>query len=197
MKVISILVFLSFLLPNFLFAQLTIETVTGKKRTKNIPVKTKIGLKMPTQTANNDCNCCHMTYTGILDSIDTEYASLNLLESNRVFVDERGINQFHNVRFEAKAIVPTNIPLNSLKAVTVFPKSRETLRNTGYTLLLVTTIQSLVINPFLDGKNRRIGNAAAATGFLTGLVFSILPNKKTYYFEQPPGSPKRLWRLKK
>ena len=195
MKSLYILAIICLFTPSLIFAQLTIETVSGKKHKKNISLQTKIGLIMPTQTANNDCNCCHLTYTGRLDSTDADYATLNLLESNRTFVDERGLNQFQNTRFEKNALVPTNVPLNSLKGVSVYPKSREAMKRTGYILLILTTAQAFAINPILNGKSRRAGTAIAITGFTTGLVLSMLPDKKTYYFEQPAGEPRQLWRL--
>ena len=178
MKSLYILTLITLFAPSWTFAQLTIETVSGKKHTKNISLKTKIGLILPTKTANNDCNCCHFTYTGRLDSTDAAYAKLNLIESNRTFMDERGLNQFQNTRFEENAIVPTNVPLNSLKGISVYPKSREPIIHTGYTLLLLTTLQALAINPFLKGKGRDVGSVIAATGFTTGLIFLLIPIRK-------------------
>lgn len=185
------------LLPLSLYSQLTLETVNGRKRTKTIHFNTKIGLKLPTMTSNNDCNCCHLTYNGNFDSLGSDYIKINQLESIRVFVDEMGNNQIHHHEFEKQAIVPTNIPINSLTAVSVFPKSRQVLKPIGYTLLLLSTFQAIAINPFFDGKAGDIGHISAATLFTTGFIFSVLRESKTYYFEPINSNGQQLWRIKK
>ena len=134
---------------------------------------------------------------GRLDSVNADYATLNLMESKRVFVDARGLNQMQMTEFEKGAVVPTKVPLNSLTGISVYPKSRTRLNRLGYTLLTLTTIQAFAVNPLLKGNSRRAGTAIAIGGFTTGLVFSLIPDSKTYYFAQPAGDPRQLWQLAK
>lgn len=197
MKSAFALLFILFLVPLALHAQLTIESVNGKGRSKTIRLGTKIGLQMPTATTNNDCNCCFHKFIGILDSTNAEYMVINLKSTERAYTDIDGIFKKVSTEFQDNASAPTSLPLNSIQSISAYRKTPEVLDKLGATLMLLAGFQALFFNPLVfEGKERKQADAIAAGAFGLGLTFVLVPNKKIYRFEPSTGGSGKLWRLK-
>ncbi len=178
------------------FAQLLLESVSGKKQV-SIGLDKEIGLKMPTFTTNNDYNCCYELIRGYLKMANSDSVQLVLKKIERSFTDYDGVFKRHTIDFQWESTAPTPVPIGNLQAVFVYSKGKSALDNLGGAMMLVAGFQALVINPLMEGKKRKTADKIVGSVFAIGFTMAVLPNKRTYYLEQPSGEPKPLWRLKK
>lgn len=185
---------LAFALPNFAHAQLTFESVQNHKL-KTIKYGREIGLTYNTISKDENCNCCFIVYNGFLRSKDLAGIQLQIKESKRQYVDTDEIAKKQVTTYKWEDSKPTTLPIPGLKAISVNRPVMKTLDVVGALMIGVSLVQGMIINPFWDGQDRKVLDRIAFGTLSTGIVFAALPNRKTYYFEQPAKPNPRIWRL--
>ena len=195
MKIRSIFILLLLAISTRNYAQLRIQSITGKK-VINIGLGKEIGLKRPTTTTNNDCNCCYEMVRGYLKTVNESSLGLVVTKTERTFTDTDGIFKRQTIDYQWESTPATMVPTEDLQAILIYSKGKASLDNLGGILMVVAGLQALAINPLIDGKNRKTADRIVGGVFAVGFTMAILPNKRTYHFEQPSGDKQPLWRLK-
>jgi hypothetical protein len=186
---------LFFLLSTALSAQLTIESIDGKKRV-DFPVGSMLTIKRPTPTSNDTCECYH-AHTGKLAGVQKGDALLTLEQDNRIYYSEVGIARNIKTQYAYTGPkTPTPVSLQDVISVTRTSAARKNLDGLGGTLMLLAGFHGLVTAPLLSSEARKTSDKIVWAAFGAGLVLVLLPNEKTYHIQQPKGKKKPLWRIK-
>ena len=198
MKNYPISMLLILLFPVLLPAQLILERPDGKKSVTLNP-GSEIILKLPTKTAADRLECeCYQSYQGILKKYEADTFTMQIEEYKRIFYEEGGVAKSEQVKYHYDhAPVDSRLLGKSPIAITKIRKSFENLEDAGGVLMLLAAFQGLGAGPLLSHKARRVSDKIVLGGLGVGLTLVLLPNKKTYYLEQPrKGKRKKLWRIR-
>ncbi|MEZ4962797.1 MAG: hypothetical protein R2830_23430 [Saprospiraceae bacterium] len=194
MKKIPFTVIFTLMLIPLSFSQLRLESENGKWQV-TLPTETKIGLALPTETWNEQCEC-YKTYTGILKDVERDFANLLLLETDHVFEDSNRIASRTQTKYKyLSAKIKTPVPLLDLKSVTIYHQTGKDLDILGGLMMFFSAVHGLVVAPFLSDDARNVSDKIVWGGLGAGFVMTLFPNKKTYYLQQPKGKQEELWRI--
>jgi hypothetical protein len=178
----------------FLNAQLTLQQVGGNKK-HVIPIETLIDMTFPAKTSSTS-ELAFDKQGGYFKSINKTSINVVLTYRNYYFTDENGV-----IIQETRRINPpdtpmiTQVPLANLQSILQYYPPNKNISNIGFTFFLLAIVNNIFVAPHLRAPyNTTVRNAGYAV-MGVGLSFALIPNRKTYYLEQPKGKNKTLWRL--
>jgi hypothetical protein len=195
MKNIVLLISLTCLIANAAFCQLKLTSSDGRK-IKLIPNGTTIGIKLPTVTSKDTCDC-NFTVIGKLNSFQNETANVVLRETTRSYYEADGVAKKVTERYRYEKLpVTTPIDISKAMEISIYKPTRKVINRVGYVLLITSILEGLVIGPIAFKNDRKAHDAIVGGALVTGIVFSAIPDNKKYYLQQPVGEPRDLWKIK-
>ncbi len=192
MKTHLLLLLLLCLLQSKASAQLTLKSFDGS-RNYSIPAGMEIGLKMPTLTANDRCDCGLLS-KGSLEDYWLDTITMRVREEIRIYALDENTNKKEETKYgnvENKPVTP--FLAKDALSISVFPKARKNLNKIGIVFMMLSTLQGLVVGPLLSDDARGLSDKIVLGSFGVGFVLAVLPDSKTFYFKQPKDKTERLW----
>ena len=179
---------------HFAAAQLTLQQVDEAKE-HVIPAGADIDLTFPTKTSGLPQKAFRV-YGGQLKNVSN--TGINIVQNfeNHYFINENGvtIQQYRNIR-PADTPMIVQIPFTKMRSITQnYPKIRK-LNNAGAYLMLAALVSNIFIAPHLKAPQSKMVRNAGFIAMGVGLSIGLIPNKKTYYLEQPINGNKKLWQI--
>ena len=121
---------------------------------------------------------------------------MRVREEVRIYALDENTNKKEDTKFSnAAGNAVTPFYAKDALSVSIFSKSRKNLDKIGAVLMVLTAFQGLVVGPLLSDDARSLSDKIVLGGFGVGFVLAIIPNSKTYYFQQPKNKTERLWRM--
>jgi hypothetical protein len=177
----------------FATAQLTLQKV-GSNRQKVLSIGSLIEIKLPTKTSRPDCDCSH-DYKGYLKKSDSNNVTLALTEETRITMNENNLGIYEKKTFKLdKDSTLTQIPLSKALAINRYSESAIASKKMGGILLFFAILSNLFLAPQLESSEKGFRNGGYVVMGLSMATF-LIPNKRTYYFEQPQKKKKTMWKL--
>ncbi len=192
MKKIIAALLVALLLPFFSFSQLTLQRLDGH-RTIQFPIGDKIHVKLPTTSANENCDDCFQSYFGVLQQAEGDSLSIMLNSSERKYEKPLGLFRREYVFYTYNNGMAESVTLP--KNLMSISKNTKPLPALGDALLLASIFNALVVGPIFMKDDRGFSDRISLVGFSTGLTLALLPRQKTYHFQNPKGKKRRLWKI--